>query len=78
MAANLDFGWSICEKLEIVMGSCEDSSDIILVQIHSEVVENCHFHVFAFFFFFFYDSQQPSCIAQSHKVGRTSFADPSD
>ena len=41
------FGWSICEK--IVIASCKDLCDTILVRIHSEVLENCHFHVSTIF-----------------------------
>ena len=60
MAAILDLGWSIFEK--IVITSCKKSFDIILVQIHSEVLDNCQFHVFAMFS---NGSQGPSRIAQS-------------
>ena len=34
---------------KIVIASCKDLCDTILVRTHSEVLENCHFHVFTIF-----------------------------
>ena len=70
MTATLD---GICEK--ILIASCEDSSDIRLAQIHSGVLKNCHFHVFAVFG---NSRRQPSCIAQWYEVERTPSTDHSD
>ena len=53
----------------------KDTYDTILDQIHSEVLENYHFHVFAIFS---NSSQRPSWIAQWHKFKRTLFAEYSE
>ena len=61
------------QKIEIE--SLKDCSDIILGKIHSEVLENCNFLVFAIFST---GSWQPSWIAQPLKIESTPFAGHSD
>ena len=47
-----------------------DSSDTILAQIHSGLLENCYFHVFAIC--------SKSLMVQLHQIKQTLFADHSD
>ena len=57
------------------MALCEDFCDTLSVRIHSEVFENCNFHVYCNFS---NSCRRPSWIAQSYKFERTPFADHSD
>ena len=57
------------KKIEIV------SCDTVFVRIHPDVLENCHFHVFAILS---NSSRRPSWISQSHKFEATPYADHSD
>ena len=65
--------WSVCEKLN--KASFEDRSDTILDLLYSNILESCHFHVFAGFN---NGSRRPSWIAKSHNVLKDSCADFSD
>ena len=63
MAATLD---SQLSKIEIAV--FEDRSDTMLYLIHSEGLENCHFHVVVFSFFYFSNySPLPFWTVRSHK-----------
>ena len=53
----------------------KDCFDTVLYQIHSEILENSHFRIFAIFS---NGSRRPSWTAQSHKFEKTPFADHSD
>ena len=55
------FGWSIFQKQLITPQ--KDTSDTVLALIHSEILQNCHVHVFAIF---------------SNRFERTVFADNTD
>ena len=53
--------------------SCKEFYDTILVQIHSEVLENCHFHVFAILV-----TAADGHVGLSHQFVRIPFADHFD